>query len=76
MLTQDMVDAKFDTIKIEEKAKSDSIDASKKSPEKDTPLDDASIKLLDVALEKGSLNKKVMDKEKKVRFFRENFPSD
>ena len=76
MLTQDMVDAKFDSIKTEEKAKSDLSADLKKAPEPDTPLDDTSIKLLDVALEKGSLNKKVMDKEKKVRFFRENFPSD
>jgi len=76
MLTQDQIDAKFHTIKSEEKAKSDEAEAFKIIPEEDTPLDDTSIKLLDVALEKGSLNRKVMDREKKVRFFRENFPSD
>ena len=76
MLTQDMVDAKINTLKTEEKAKPAPGEILKETPEQDTPLDDASIKLLDVALEKGSLNKKVMDKEKKVRFFRENFPSD
>jgi hypothetical protein len=76
MLTQDQIDAKFHTIKSEEKARSDEEAALKIIPEADTPLDDTSIKLLDVALEKGSLNKKVMDREKKVRFFRENFPSD
>ncbi len=76
MLTQDMVDAKFDSLKNEVKTKSPAEDVLMKSPEPETPLDDTSIKLLDVALEKGSLNRKVMDKEKKVRFFRENFPSD
>lgn len=79
MLTQDQIDAKFQTIKNEEAPKTDK--AEKKEdleikPDEDTPLDDTSIKLLDVALENGSLNKKVMDREKKVRFFRENFPSD
>ena len=76
MLTQDQIDARFSTIKSEEKAKSDEAEIKKALQEEDTPLDDTSIKLLDVALEKGSLNKKVMDREKKVRFFRENFPSD
>jgi len=76
MLTQDQIDAKFNTIKSEEKAKSDEEDLLKTLHEKETPLDDTSIKLLDVALEKGTLNRKVMDREKKVRFFRENFPSD
>jgi hypothetical protein len=76
MLTQDQIDARFSTIKSEEKAKSVEDEIKKTIHEEDTPLDDTSIKLLDVALEKGSLNKKVMDREKKVRFFRENFPSD
>jgi len=76
MLTQDQIDAKFSTIRSEEKAKSEEPVISKTIIEEDTPLDDTSIKLLDVALERGSLNKKVMDREKKVRFFRENFPSD
>ncbi len=78
MLTQDQIDARFSTIKSEEKAKSDKAEAEaqKTVHVQDTPLDDTSIKLLDVALEKGTLNRKVMDREKKVRFFRENFPSD
>jgi len=76
MLTQDQIDAKFSTIKSEEKAKSENTEVLKTIDDEDTPLDDTSIKLLDVALEKGSLNRKVMDREKKVRFFRENFPSD
>jgi len=68
MLTQDQIDQRFQTIENKEKPKS--------SGELDTPLDDTSIKLLDVALEKGTIDKKLLDKEKKVRFFRENFPSD
>lgn len=76
MLTQDQIDAKFSTIKSEEKSKSEETILPKTVSDDDTPLDDTSIKLLDVALEKGSLNRKVMDREKKVRFFRENFPSD
>ncbi len=82
MLTQDQIDEKFYSIKneeksrLEEKTKHDGPEVIKTIPEEDSPLDDNSIKLIDVALEKGSLNKKVMDREKKVRFFRENFPSD
>ncbi len=38
--------------------------------------DDDSVKLLDLALEQGSLGSKDTEKEKKVRFFRENFPVD
>jgi hypothetical protein len=76
MLTQDQIDAKFSTIRSEEKTKIENTVISPVIDDEDTPLDDTSIKLLDVALEKGSLNKKVMDREKKVRFFRENFPSD
>ena len=43
-----------------------------------TPRDDTyhgNIKLLDIALENGTLNKSVQEKEKKkVRFFKDNFP--
>ena len=74
MLTQDQIDAKFHAIKNEEDLKTDETVLKKTSPE--TPLDENSIKLLDVALEKGNLSKKTIDREKKVRFFRENFPSD
>ncbi len=76
MLTQDQIDAKFSTIKNEQKTKIEDTIISPEIDDQETPLDDTSIKLLDVALEKGSLNRKVMDREKKVRFFRENFPSD
>lgn len=76
MLTQDQIDAKFQTLKAEEKIKPAPSQTLKPSEDEETPLDDTSIKLLDVALENGSLNRKVVDREKKVRFFRENFPSD
>jgi len=74
MLTQDQIDQRFQAIENEEKLKFDEKKDSKN--ELDTPLDDTSIKLLDVALEKGTIDKKILDKEKKIRFFRENFPSD
>ena len=77
MLTQDQIDQKFQAIESKEKPKFvKETETSKHSKEPDTSLDDTSIKLLDVALEKGTIDKKMFDKEKKVRFFRENFPSD
>jgi len=80
MLTQDQIDAKFSSMADEPRE----APVAEKEPENPSPAeemkkaanDDDSVKLLDVALEKGSLNKKVLEKEKKVRFFRENFPSD
>ena len=74
MLTQDQIDQRFQAIENEEKLKFDEKKDTKNEP--DSPLDDTSIKLLDVALEKGTIDKKILDKEKKIRFFRENFPSD
>jgi len=87
MLTQDQIDARFNAMK-EDAAKSapaaEKHDAAKKTAREadedesftESAPDDTSVKLLDVALEKGTLNKKVIDREKKVRFFRENFPAD
>jgi hypothetical protein len=67
MLTQDQIDAKISSIsvtKIKKKAAEDK--------------DEKEIKLLDAALEHGTLNKKELEesRDKKVKFFRENFPSD
>lgn len=85
MLTQDQIDAKFSTLKAEHKpepkpeikAEPKAAKENKAEPEeKSDSSDDTGIKLLDVALEKGTLNRKTLEKEKKVRFFRENFPSD
>ena len=75
MLTQDMIDSKFDTMKA-----SAVKDKTAKEPLK--PLlsrdDDRDVKLLDIALTKGTLNKEEIEKEKdktkRVRFFRDNFP--
>lgn len=85
MLTQDQIDAKFSTLKAEHRPepkaelKTDNKPANESEEEtleKEDALDDTGIKLLDVALEKGTLNRKTLEKEKKVRFFRENFPAD
>jgi len=72
MLTQELIDVKINTMKT-----------SKPVPEKkpvkrqvktaDKKSDDA-VKLLDLALEKGNLGTKEGEREKKVKFFRENFP--
>jgi hypothetical protein len=84
MLTQDQIDAKFSSLKAEHKpepkheVKTDikAIKEEKEDKEDSDSMDDTGIKLLDVALEKGTLNRKTLEKEKKVRFFRENFPAD
>ncbi|MCL2156190.1 MAG: hypothetical protein FWH53_11035 [Leptospirales bacterium] len=80
MLTQDQIDQRFQAIENEDKLKFEKeekeAEVSKPFNEADTPLDDTSIKLLDVALEKGTIDRKLIDKEKKIKFFRENFPSD
>jgi len=74
MLTQDMIDSRFEDLqKKEEKKKPAAVKEAAPAPEDDG---DESVKILDIALEKGTLNKKEIEKEKKVRFFRENFPTD
>lgn len=83
MLTQDQIDARFNALKSEEKKETRPRHVEEKKHETEQASDDSiaaqddtGIKLLDVALEKGTLNRKVLDREKKVRFFRENFPAD
>jgi hypothetical protein len=72
MMTQDMIDSRFNSIKTTTEKKKDTDRKPLVDKEKD---DDKDIKLLDIALEKGTLNQEVIDKEKKrVRFFRNNFP--
>ena len=66
MLTQDAIDASFSKIK----------DDDSKNIKPEDYNNDNSIKLIDIALEKGTLSKKEIDKDKKIRFFRENFPVD
>ena len=75
MLTQDEIDAKFENLKGEAKTNAQrDIELKEENLAEDS--DDTHVKLLDIALEKGTLSKKTIEKEKKVRFFRENFPSD
>ncbi|MFA5519050.1 MAG: hypothetical protein WDA74_07345 [Spirochaetota bacterium] len=85
MLTQDQIDSRFDSIrdaketrtemKSAPKAETEKEDARQNYEDKEHTSYDDNVKLLDIALEKGSLNKKTPDKEKKIKFFRENFPS-
>lgn len=76
MLTQDMIDSKFSESKKSEPVKKDNTrPLLVKNDEDDDDDNDDSVKLLDIALQKGTLNKDEIDKEKKrVRFFRDNFP--
>lgn len=65
MMTQDIIDKKFDDIK-------------KANPEPAAAAEsDDAVKLLDIALEKGTLDKSSIQHEKekrRIRFFRDNFP--
>ncbi|MCX7677957.1 MAG: hypothetical protein N2316_01940 [Spirochaetes bacterium] len=64
LVTQDFIDQKMKTIE-------ESIKKEKEEPEGG----DVHIKLLDIALEKGSISKNDIENEKKkVRFFKDNFP--
>lgn len=79
MLTQDSIDEKISSLRKEEPAQPET--STKEQTEEDvqsSESDSDSIKLLDIALEKGNLEKKDQDKpkEKKIRFFRDNFPAD
>lgn len=70
MLTQDQIDARIDSLKSERSS-------SPKPDTKSPTLSDDSVKILDIALEKGSLageKEEKKDKDKKVKFFRDNFP--
>ena len=69
MMTQDVIDKKFNEIKKENPKP---VTASKNNDDEDT-----SVKLLDIALEKGTLDKGTVQHEKekrRIRFFRDNFP--
>ncbi len=70
MLTQDKIDARINAI---ESDTSGTVDDD--THDKDTENDD-NVKLLDLALEKGNLDKKdeTRERDKKVKFFRDNFP--
>lgn len=78
ILTQDQIDVKINLMEAEKEKN------KKAAPVRDTveqkPNNDASVKILDIALEKGTLadtdekKDKDKDKDKKVKFFRDNFP--
>ncbi len=74
MLTQDLIDAKINTIKADKdkpKPARGQTGAEKKG------INDPGVKILDIALEKGTLSddgEAGKDKDKKVKFFRDNFP--
>jgi len=72
MMTQDLIDRKVEDIKNEP-----AVHTPKNILDEDEPdiLNDDSVKLLDIALEKGSISKGDVDREKKkIKFFKENFP--
>jgi hypothetical protein len=77
ILTQDLIDDKFNKLR-EEKEREDektAIQAEEDDDEMEDDINDASIILLDIALENGTLSKESQEKErKKVRFFKDNFP--
>ncbi len=74
MLTQDQIDAKINTLESDkEKPRA----SHPKKGEERKVIDDSSVKILDIALEKGTLGADTddkKDKDKKVKFFRDNFP--
>lgn len=77
MLTQDSIDSRFDQLKKESDAvnKKDEPKDIKADSEEGDEDDDNSVKLLDIALHKGALNKEEIQQEKRrVKFFRDNFP--
>jgi len=75
LITQDIIDARINAIEVEMKQNRDESTQGKKG-EESINYSDQNVKILDIALEKGSLSRKNDDREKKVRFFRENFPSE
>lgn len=63
MLTQDDIDKKIAKLQGDEEIKAKKED------------DDTAVKLLDIALEKGTINKQEVEtQKKKIRFFKDNFP--
>ncbi|MFH0975739.1 MAG: hypothetical protein V1874_08135 [Spirochaetota bacterium] len=75
ILTQDLIDEKFARLKEEKDLIDKKLAGPMRNKDDEDSISDESIKLLDVALENGSLNKTSLDKErKKVRFFKDNFP--
>lgn len=75
ILTQSIIDEKIKKIEEAKEAETKIEKDIRKINSEEDLTSDENIKLLDVALEKGTLNKTEIDKEKrKVRFFKDNFP--
>ena len=74
MLTQEQIDAKINALESEKNKNKQNENVRAGSEKK--LFNDNSVKILDIALEKGTLVDKdeKKDKDKKVRFFRDNFP--
>ena len=73
IMTQDQIDAKIRSLETEKQKPKSS--APKVSVQK--TIADTGVKILDIALEKGTLaadDEDKKDKDKKVKFFRDNFP--
>ncbi len=69
LMTQDLIDEKIKNMRKEGPGEPAGSQADKNMSGSDT------VKLLDIALEKGTLNKEAVEKEKKkVKFFKDNFP--
>jgi len=69
MLTQDDIDKKIAKLQQDDEYKSKDDDKANKED------DDTAVKLLDIALEKGTINKQEVEtQKKKIRFFKDNFP--
>ncbi len=76
MLTQDQIDAKFGTMKAAaDKVRTEEKKHEKKSETANEGSNGDSVKLLDIALQKGTLAADP-EKDRKVKFFRDNFPLD
>jgi len=74
MLTQDQIDAKISSFRKDNPVK----EQKPSTDDSDSKLNNSDgIKLLDIALEKGTLDKKDIEKprDRKIRFFRDNIPS-
>lgn len=75
MLTQDSIDSKIEKIQKELPKEKPAPPKKELKQESDEEVSDENVKLLDIALRQGSINKDDVTKEKKrVKFFRDNFP--
>ena len=78
ILTQEGIDAKIARLEKEREEEKAAGTGSRAEISDSPDFESESVKLLDIALEKGSLGKNDSEKpkDKKIRFFRDNFPAD